>query len=139
MDSTLEISRPTLDRIVAHGASSRDEICGLLLRHPSGEIEARGCANIHLQPAARFELDPAALLAAHRAARGGGPAVIGQYPSHPSGTPEPSAEDAAQAAADGAIWVIVAGSELRAWRALDGGSVHGRFDSVAIIVREACA
>ena len=44
-----------------------------------------------------------------------------------------------QAAADGAIWVIVAGSELRAWRALDGGSVHGRFDSVAIIVREACA
>lgn len=135
MDSTLEISRPTWDRIVADSAASSDEICGLLLRHPDGRIEARGCANIHPQPATRFELDPGALLAAHRAARGGGPAVIGHYHSHPSGKSEPSAEDAAQAAADGAIWVIVAGSEVRAWRAVGDGAMHGRFDPVAIVVR----
>jgi len=135
MDSTLEISRPTLDLIVAHAASSRDEICGLLLRHGDGAIEARGCANIHPQPASRFELDPAALLAAHRTARGGGPAVIGHYHSHPTGDPTPSAEDAAQAAADGAIWLIVGSGEVRAWRAVGGGAVHRRFDPIAIVVR----
>ncbi|QKS02175.1 M67 family metallopeptidase [Sphingomonas sp. CL5.1] len=136
---TLRISRSLLRRLVAEAGANREEICGLLLRAPDGSIGARPCANVHPMPATRFELDPAALLAAHRAARMGGDAVIGHYHSHPSGDAMPSRTDAAQAA-DGAIWLIVAGNgEARAWRAVGDGAVHGRFDPLTILIDEACA
>jgi proteasome lid subunit RPN8/RPN11 len=64
------------------------------------------CANVAAEPWHRFEIDPAALIAAHRAARGGGAAVIGHYHSHPTGLAEPSPRDAADAAPDGSIWLI---------------------------------
>ena len=116
-------------QIVAEAWASPDEICGLLLGDP---IEARSCANVHPEPARHFEIDPAALLRAHREARAGGAAVIGHYHSHPSGDPTPSRADAASAAPDGSVWLIVAGGTVRAWRAVDGGTVHGRFDPAVI-------
>lgn len=121
-----------LAAITTAAAASADEVCGLLLAGAHG-VEARACRNVHPEPSRYFEIDPAALIAAHRAARSGGPAVIGHYHSHPSGSPRPSARDAAQAQPDGAIWLIVAGGEVRAWRAAADGAVHGRFDPVAIV------
>ncbi len=109
-------------------------MCGLLLDAGEG-AEPRPCANVHPAPATHFELDPAALIAAHRAARDGGPKVIGHYHSHPSGDAMPSIADAAHAAADGAVWLIVAGGEARAWRAARDGAVHGRFDPLRIVSR----
>ena len=73
-------------------------------------------------PARTFEIDPVALFAAHRRARGGGPAVIGHYHSHPSGVPIPSPRDAAQAMGDGAVWVILGGGLARAWRSVEAGA-----------------
>ena len=129
-----------LHRILAEAVASGEEICGLLLRAPDGTISAQACANVHPSPAMWFELDPAALLAAHRAARSGGDAVIGHYHSHPSGDAMPSLTDAAQAAADGAVWLIVTGNgEARAWRAVRDGAAHGRFDPLTILADEACA
>ena len=116
-------------RIVAEAGASADEVCGLLLGDPA---EARACANVHPEPARHFEIDPAALLRAHREARVGGAAVIGHYHSHPSGDPTPSVTDAAGAAPDGAIWLIVGGGEARAWRSVECGTVHDRFDPVEI-------
>ncbi|WEK42842.1 MAG: M67 family metallopeptidase [Candidatus Sphingomonas colombiensis] len=140
MDRTLRISRLLLERLVADAAASRDEICGLLLRAPDGSIRAQPCANVHPTPATRFEIDPAALLSAHRAARGGGGKVIGNYHSHPSGDAMPSITDAAQAAADDALWLIVGSNgEVSAWRAVSDGVVHGRFDPLKIVRDEACA
>ena len=72
-------------------------------------------------PARHFEIDPAALIAAHRAARGGGPEVLGYYHSHPTGRAEPSDTDRAQASGDGRIWAIVAQGRVQLWRDLPEG------------------
>lgn len=111
-------------------AAGAREACGLLLG-AGGRVErALACANVAADPARRFEIDPATLLAAHRLARTGGPQVLGHYHSHPGGSPVPSPRDAADAAADGALWLIVGAREARLWRAVANGRVEGRFDPV---------
>jgi proteasome lid subunit RPN8/RPN11 len=134
MAMKVEISITDRQRILNHAASSRDEVCGLLLGDVGQIARVRPCANVSDMPARRFELDPAALIAAWREGRAGGPCVIGHYHSHPTGDARPSATDAAEAAADGAIWVIAAAGQVMAWRAVAAGAVHGRFDPVALIV-----
>lgn len=131
MGDTLTIASAALARIVAAAAASDDEICGLLLGHP---VEARACRNVHPEPARHFEIDPTVLLRAYREARAGGRAVIGCYHSHPSGGIVPSATDAAHAAPDGTIWLIVAGGDAGAWRAVADGPVHGRFEPVRLVI-----
>ena len=98
------------------------ECCGLLLGLDDGEILAAvPTANVHPQPGRHFEIDPAALIAAHRAARGGGHQVLGYYHSHPTGRAEPSPTDRAQSSGDGRIWAIVAGGTVALWRDLPTG------------------
>jgi desampylase len=113
----LTISRALLDEIRQAAAASPDaEICGLLLGQGS-EVEAiRPCANVAPDPRDSFEIDPTALIAAHRAARAGGPALIGHYHSHPGGNAAPSARDRA-AAQPGSYWIIVAAGEAGCWLA----------------------
>jgi len=84
------------------------EACGLLLGHGSRIEEAVPADNVAADPLRHFEIDPAALIAAHRAARAGGPDVVGYFHSHPNGLARPSATDGASAAHDGKIWAIVA-------------------------------
>jgi proteasome lid subunit RPN8/RPN11 len=117
-------------RRAATGAAGL-EVCGLLFGDDRRIEAAQACANVAEDPRRSFEIDPARLLAAHRAARTGGAKIVGHYHSHPSGSATPSARDAAAAAGDGAIWLIVAGTDVRAWRAVEGGSVHGNFEPVA--------
>ena len=97
------------------------ECCGLLLGQGGTVNAAQPAANMHPDPAAHFEIDPAALIAAHRAARVGGPQVLGYYHSHPNGRAEPSATDRAQASGDDRIWAIVAGGAVTWWRDTPGG------------------
>lgn len=117
----------------AAAASGRLEACGLLLG--SGDrIEAATMAtNVAADPARRFEIDPAHLIAAHRTARGGGAAILGYWHSHPSGLAEPSATDAAMADPDGRIWAIVASGAIRWLRAVPHGALHGRFDPIEAV------
>lgn len=91
------------------------EACGLLLGRGAIE-ELRPTANVAADPLRHFEIDPAALIAVHRAARDGGLPVFGYYHSHPAGPPEPSATDRASASGDGRVWAIVGGGEVRFWR-----------------------
>jgi len=95
------------------------ECCGLLL---GAEVIERAlpAANVAADPLASFEIDPAVLLAAHKAARGGGPEIAGYYHSHPNGRAEPSPCDREAASGDGRLWAIVAGSGVTFWR--DGSS-----------------
>jgi desampylase len=113
----IELARPALDAMLRHAAATApDECCGLLLGQV-GRIEAAvPAANLAADRARRFEIDPAALFAAHKAAREGGPELIGYYHSHPRGPAGPSAEDRAQAPGDGRVWAIVAGATVRFWR-----------------------
>jgi proteasome lid subunit RPN8/RPN11 len=118
----------------ARAAETDDEICGLVLGSGNDVARLVPCTNVAADPKVRFEIDPGALIAAHRAARGGGEQVIGHYHSHPSGMARPSPRDAADAAADGSIWLIVAGEVVTAWRAVADGAVHGRFDPLRLDV-----
>lgn len=107
------------------------EACGLLFG-ADGVERASVTANVSDDPARRFEIDPGALIAALKAARAGGETVIGYWHSHPAGDATPSATDAEMAAADGKLWVIVAGETVTAWRAGVSG-LHGRFERVELI------
>ena len=92
------------------------EACGLLLGSADLIVQATACANIHPTPRTHFEIDPAALIAAHKAARAGGPQIAGYWHSHPTGIAAPSATDQAGASGDGRIWGIVAGDAVAFWR-----------------------
>lgn len=93
-----------------------NECCGLLLGQGGRIEQAVATANVSPDPHVRFEVDPAALFAAHRAARTGGPQVLGYFHSHPSGHPVPSATDCEHSTGDLCIWAIVAGGEVAFWR-----------------------
>ena len=103
----------------AAAAAHPSEACGLLLGEGARITEARETRNVHPAPQTHFEIDPHALIDAHRAARGGtGPQVIGYFHSHPAGPPAPSATDRASASGDGRVWAIIAGRDVKFW--MDG-------------------
>ncbi len=112
-----QVTREVIDllRDEARRAHPR-ECCGILLGHGNTITTARPAANVHPAPQTHFEIDPQALVDAHRAARSGGPQVLGYYHSHPTGSTEPSATDRAQAAQDGVACAIVAGDAIGWWR-----------------------
>lgn len=118
----LEISSAALDAILAEAAASPDvEVCGLLLGKGLQVAKIRACPNVAGRPATEFEIDPAQLIAACRAARESGEKVIGHYHSHPNGKAQPSPRDTANSMGDGAVWVIVGGKDVSAWRSNDPG------------------
>lgn len=92
------------------------EACGILLGEDGRITAAVVTRNIHATPQSHFEIDPQALIDAHRAARGGGPSVLGYFHSHPAGPSEPSATDRAMASGDGRVWAIIAGEDVRFWK-----------------------
>jgi len=113
----LEVSAKALAAMRAHAAAAfPQEACGILLGDAACITEARPAANVHPSPQTRFEIDPQALVDAHRAARGGGPQVIGYYHSHPTGEALPSATDHACASGDGKLWAILAANAVTFWR-----------------------
>jgi desampylase len=113
----LPIHRRLHLRLIAEArAAFPDECCGLLLGR-FGRIQTlQPTQNVHPTPETHFEIDPAALIAAHKAERAGGPRVVGYYHSHPNGRAEPSPTDRASAARDGKVWAIVANGDVRFFR-----------------------
>ena len=97
------------------------ECCGLLLGQGAQVDAAMPAANVHSSPHDHFEIDPQTLICAHRAARSGGPQVLGYYHSHPNGRAEPSPTDRAAASGDGRIWAIIAAGTVSWWRDQPGG------------------
>ena len=108
------------------------ESCGLLFGDAAEIVSMQAVENVSESPEHRFEIDPVALFAALRAERAGGTKIVGYWHSHPSGDATPSATDAAMAAPDGKLWLIVAGPDAHLWRAVEGGAVHGRFNAVEL-------
>lgn len=120
------VTRAVLDRLRAEAERAfPNECCGIL----EGSIVTREflpigwridgispAGNVAADPRRRFEIDPQALVDAHRAARAGGPGVIGYYHSHPTGAAQPSPVDRADAARDGRVWAIVGTDGVTFWR-----------------------
>lgn len=113
----LQVSQSALAAMceAARGAAP-NEACGLLLGAQGAILNVVPTRNVHSNPATHFEIDPQALIDAHRAARGGGSGVAGYFHSHPSGEPVPSETDRAMAARDGKVWAIIAGDGIRFWQ-----------------------
>jgi proteasome lid subunit RPN8/RPN11 len=84
-------------------------------------LEARPARNIRAS-ATQYEIEPAAVLAADRAARAAGRVLLGAWHSHPGGPAVPSAQDRAEAWPDWCYLVVglvkPAAPGLRAWRLL---------------------
>jgi proteasome lid subunit RPN8/RPN11 len=122
MGMEIELTRELVGRILAEAARAfPEEACGLLLGR-NGQIErALPAANIHPIPQAHFEIDPQALVDAHRAARQDGPDVLGYYHSHPCGPAQPSATDRAMATGDGRVWAIAGEGGVTFWRDDEAG------------------
>ncbi|WP_343519354.1 M67 family metallopeptidase [Sphingomonas sp.] len=131
----LAISSDILNEIVQKcKAAAPREACGLLFGADGVISTWTETANVAADPLRHFEIDPAALIAALRAERHRGPRLLGYWHSHPSGDAAPSATDAAMAAPDGKLWLIVGGGAITAWRAVENGAAHGRFAPVEIVV-----
>lgn len=111
-----------------------DECCGLLYGRDDTVTALEQCANVAAYPAQHFEIDPVALIAAHRSARAGGRPLIGYFHSHPNGLARPSATDIKQASNDGRYWVIVAQGKLSAWLPMVTDGVVDGFEPVSLIV-----
>lgn len=111
-DRGLHISRADIRRIEAAAQDCLPrECCGLLLGAQSdgqwrvSQIEqSRNVAADDRND--RFEIDPALLLRTQKAARAGGPRMIGVYHSHPDGDAAPSRTDLESSWQTGMIWLI---------------------------------
>jgi proteasome lid subunit RPN8/RPN11 len=113
---TMRVARGVVETLIAEARRAHPlEACGLLLGGEAIE-QAVVCRNVHPEPLRHFEIDPAALIAAYKAARGGCPALLGYWHSHPVGPPVPSQCDREMAGGDDRVWAIVAGEEVRFWR-----------------------
>ena len=118
----LTVTRQAIARMLAEAERAHPhEACGLLLGQGERITAIRPTANVHPEPARFFEIDPQALIDAHRAARDGDLQVLGYYHSHPNGLAEPSATDRAIAAPDGSVWAIIAAERISFWRSGDAG------------------
>jgi proteasome lid subunit RPN8/RPN11 len=113
----VEVSSALIEQMLVQAQAAHPlEACGILLGLGTRIETIQLCTNVHPEPARHFEIDTQALFDAHRAARGGGPEVVGYWHSHPSGLPEPSAVDRAHATGDGRVWAIVGEGIVGWWR-----------------------
>lgn len=133
MVAVVEISTALLAAIVADATfDPAVERCGLLFGGTDRIDAFQLVQNVAVSPSDAFELDPAALLAAHRTMRDGGARIVGHYHSHPSGRAWPSSRDAASSAGDGQLWLIVAGRDAGLFRAVPSGPIAGAFEAVTL-------
>jgi proteasome lid subunit RPN8/RPN11 len=133
---SIEIASGLIAQLQARvAAATQQEICGLMLGEGNRVDHLVYTTNVAADPARAFEIEPAALIAAHRAMRSsGGPAIIGYFHSHPNGGAVPSVTDAAMAAPDGRYWLIAAQDAIAVWQAVPEGSIHGRFLPVPLVI-----
>jgi proteasome lid subunit RPN8/RPN11 len=124
MGMEIEVTSGAIATLLEEAARAAPaECCGMLFGQGSTIASVQPAANVHADPLRHFEIDPAALIAAHRAERGGGPALIGYYHSHPGGHPLPSATDCAHSSGDGRVWAIIAGGAVGFFRDTAAGSL----------------
>lgn len=98
------------------------EVCGLVGAQHQAPVSHYPVTNIAAEPASRYEMDPAELIAAFRAMREAGETLFAIYHSHPAGPLAPSPTDVAEAAYPDAVYLI-------------GGVRDGRVELAAYRIR----
>jgi desampylase len=93
-------------------AAQPDECCGLLEGERAGDIvrilALHPTANLAPDPAAGFEIDPAAHIRLRCRLRNTGREVVGCWHSHPNGRTAPSERDRACGCEPDFVWLIAA-------------------------------
>ncbi|WP_254861641.1 desampylase [Halovivax gelatinilyticus] len=96
-----------IDRAV-EGAPN--EVCGVLAGTDGNHVRivdrAIPTPNAAVEPETTYEIDPVTLLETVESIEAGGDDVVGFYHSHPTGPPEPSATDVADATWEGYAYLI---------------------------------
>jgi desampylase len=120
----IRVTRPVLDQMQAEAKrAAPEECCGILLGCDGLIEDALPAVNVAANRRLLFEIDPQVLVDAHRAARSGGPQILGFFHSHPIGPAEPSATDRERSARDGSVWAIVGETGVAFWRDGEAGFV----------------
>lgn len=113
----LEVSRDVIAQALASARAAHPrECCGILLGEGQRITALAAARNVDPAPETHFEIDPQALIDAHRSARTGGAQIAGYYHSHPAGQASPSPRDQERSARDGSIWAIIADGAVTFWR-----------------------
>ncbi|MCI5104870.1 M67 family metallopeptidase [Algiphilus sp.] len=102
------------------------EVCGLIAESGNGDKRIYVIRNAAAAPEKAFEMDPQALVAAHRRMREAGEQLWAIYHSHPHGDATPSSVDLRESGHPEALQIIVSLDirgvlQLRAWRFTDDG------------------
>lgn len=123
----LSLPRSLVIRLMAEAQRSPDaEICGLIGHDAvANRYQVLPVPNIAADPRQRFDMDPAAQIAAMRRLREQGQSLFAIYHSHPGAVAEPSAEDLADHGYPDALQLILSLDiqgviQLRAWNLADG-------------------
>ena len=104
----VHIPRPVTNLILSHVQRHEErEVCGLIASKAGSPYRCYEIANVAPDPAARFQMDPAAQIDAMRAMREAGEELFAIYHSHPHGPAQPSSIDLAEAAYPDALYLIV--------------------------------
>ena len=123
---SVRLPRHIVNHILEHVQSEPGrEVCGLVAASSGRPTRCFPVPNVAADPARRFEMEPAAQIAALRAMRETGESLFAIYHSHPSGPARPSATDLAEAAYPEALQLIVSLDtrgvlEMRAYRIRKG-------------------
>jgi len=139
----ISISRKTYAQLLVWAnEAGAEECCGLILGDKNNIETVEICRNVSESPEISFEIDPAALISAERRSRASrqlanneeakASELIGYFHSHPNGNWAPSPRDAAQGAADGRVWLLIANGQIGIWKAVMNGSIERRFEPVGL-------
>ncbi len=130
---TLSASQADALRAAARAAYPH-ECCGLLVGEGETAVSVTGIVhttNIADDPARAFAVDPQAQFDLLRSLRGSPRRVVGHYHSHPQGPAQPSPRDLAMAFDPEALWLLISGEALRAFRR---PAEEDRFVEVPVVV-----
>ena len=124
MDATITIASDVTQQLHRAATAAAPAECGGLLSGPTADSidTATPVPNVAAEPQTRYELEPAAVLAALEAIDDAAAVHIGFYHSHPSGPARPSAVDREAAAWPQTVHLICAPTAeppLAAFRYID--------------------
>ncbi len=118
----IEVTREVLDALRAAATRAQPfEACGILFGKGARITRFVEASNVHPEPMTHFEINPQALINAHREERSGGPKLLGYFHSHPKGQAKPSKTDQEMAPGDGKLWAIMGECEIAFWQDQPGG------------------
>lgn len=104
----IAIPRPIVNQLLDQARRSAGrEVCGLIAGRDAEPVRCHPIKNIAADVKTRYEMDPAAQIAALRTMRERGEELFAIYHSHPHSPATPSAADIAEAGYPEALYLIV--------------------------------